>query len=126
MPRAPAPNWKLRTQPVLDDYVWASINAVNGVYDSETGHYGKLVYSGCETEERALEINRALNRSASYMHTHKQADVGMNSRVKRASDGTWEVEFAAVSKAHARAYVIQKYGSDRSKWPYDPRKKYGK
>ena len=121
MPRAPAPNWKLRKQPIMDDYVRASIDAVNGIHDPETGHFGRLVYTGIETRDRAAEIKQALFRSAYYMHTHKQADVSMSAEVKKQEDGTFNVEYVAINKAHARAAVIAKYGEDRSKWAYDPR-----
>jgi hypothetical protein len=103
--------------------VQASIDAVSGVHDSETGWYGTLHYTGCETRERAKEISDALFRCAYYMHTHKGPSVGMNTKIARADDGTYTVEFRATDKAFARAAVVAKYGEDRSKWPYDPRKK---
>ena len=123
MPRAGPPSWKLRKEPILDNYVQASIDAVNGIHDPDTGHYGTLVYAGIETRERALEIKQSLFRCAYYMHSHKIADVSMSAEIKKAKDGTFNVEFRAINKQHARAYLLATKGEDRSKWAYDPRKK---
>jgi hypothetical protein len=123
MPRSPAPNWRQRKQPVLDQYIKASIDAAGGKYDPDTGWYGTLHYTGCGTRDRAKEIVQALHRSAYYMCTHNIADVGANCKIIKARDGTYTVEFRASNKAHARAAVIAKYGEDRSKWPYNPRAK---
>jgi hypothetical protein len=110
----------------MDDYIWASINAANGVYDPDTGFYEWLVYSGCPTKERAQEIHDALRRCAYYMFSHKQADIGMHAVIEQAKDGTYNVGFCAVNKAHTYLYMIEKHGPDKSKWPYDPRKKESK
>jgi hypothetical protein len=47
----------------------------------------------------------------------------MSAKIVKAKDGTWSVEFRAINKAHAKAYVLAKYGADRSQWPYDPRRR---
>ena len=62
MPRAPAPQWHRRKEPVLDHYLQASVDQCGGQYD-ENGHYALLVYSGCETRDRAKEISQALYRA---------------------------------------------------------------
>lgn len=107
----------------MDEYILASINSVGGVHHPETGYYGTLHYTGCESRDRAKEIVQALFRSASYMHRNKLADVSMSATVHPAEDGTYFVKFAAINKAHARAYVVNHYGTDRSKWAYDPRRR---
>lgn len=116
MPRGPAPEWKRRKEPILDDHLRASIDAVGGVHDPETGWYGTLHHTGCETRERAKEIVQALFRAARYVQCSVAATV------HPADDGTFYVEFKAINKAHARAYIVNKHGTDRSKWPYDPRR----
>jgi hypothetical protein len=121
MPRSPAPQWKLRKQPIVDHLVQASIDAVGGICDPDTGHFGRLVYAGCESAERAQEIHQALFRCAYYMHTHKIADVSMSAKVKPQKDGTYNVEYVAINKAHARMYQVNTKGQDRNKWAYNPR-----
>jgi len=116
VPRGPAPQWKRRKEPILDDYLKASVDQVNGAHD-ERGWYGLLVYAGCENYERAKEIKRALYRSG--LHT----GYSVWAEIVKAGDGTWQVHFRAISKKHARAYVVNKHGTDRSQWPYDPRRK---
>jgi hypothetical protein len=122
MPRSPAPQWKKRQEPIVDDLIHASVQQANGVHD-ENGHFATLVYAGCPTYERAKEINDALYRCAQYLHRHKILDIGMKAEIKKQADGTFNVEFRACDKSFARAYVLATYGEDRSKWPYDPRKK---
>jgi hypothetical protein len=116
MARAPAPQWRRRKEPILDDCVLASTRAVES-FCPETGHYGILRYVGCETPERASEIVQALYRSARHL------GVSVTATVLPADDGTFCVEFRAIDKAHARAYVLKTHGTDRSQWPYDPRKR---
>ena len=100
-------------QPVLDDHVLASVSSVAS-YDPETGHYGECRYTGCASRDRAKEIVQGLHRAA------KRQEVSMAARIEPGEDGTFDVVYSAVNKAHARAYVLAKYGSDRSKWPYSP------
>lgn len=111
----PRNNIKVRLkEPIMDEHVRASVAAVEA-FDPETGHYGTLHYVGCPTKERAAEIKQGLFRAA------KRIGVSMSATVVKAGDGTWTVEFRAIDKAKAREHVLAKYGSDRSKWPYDPR-----
>lgn len=117
MPRGGPPEWRRLKPPVLDDYIAASINAAGGVCDETTGHFAVLHYVGCADLDRAKEIVRALHRAAN------RQKVSMSATVHPADDGTFYVKFKAISKAHARAYVLAKYGPDRSQWPYDPRRK---
>jgi hypothetical protein len=105
-------------QPILDDHVLASVNCTDGAYDTETGHYGEIRYVGCASRDRAKEIVQGLHRAA------KRQEVSMAARIESAGvdeePGTFTVIYSAVNKQHARAYVLAKYGSDRSKWPYSP------
>lgn len=117
MPRGPAPQWTKRLEPILDDHLRASIDAADGSYDPETGHYATLLYTGCATRERAKEIVRALYRSARHMK------VSVSATVLPADDGSFTVQFVAIDKSFARKYVLEKYGTDRGAWPYNPRRK---
>lgn len=124
MPRGPAPGWRRRKEPVLDDHVMASVNQAGGLgqHHPQTGHYATLIIRGIDTRDEADEWSRALYRSAHYLARNKIADVSMSAKIRR--DGTkWLIEFRATDKTHARAYMLQKYGADRSKWPYDPRRR---
>lgn len=112
MPRGPAPY--RRKEPIMDTHIRASIAQANGSPDPETGFYATLHYAGIETEERAKEIRRALFRSARHEGVSVKADV------HQADDGTYFVPFTAISKQHARAYVVNTYGTDRGGWAYDP------
>lgn len=116
-PRGQAPEWKRRKEPILDEYLQASIDHAGGVFHPETGHYAELIYAGCPTRERANEIKQALYRSAYHMK------VSLAATVTPAKDGTFSVTFKAIDKVHAKAYILAKHGTDRSKWPYDPRRR---
>jgi hypothetical protein len=115
MPRGAAPPWRARKEPILDNHLHASVTQAGGVHD-ERGHYAELVYAGCESRERAKEIVRALHRSAYHL------GVSVTAKPEKSGD-TWSVRYKAINKEHAKAYVLGTYGSDRSKWPYDPRRK---
>lgn len=112
MPRGPAPAWRGRKEPLLDSYILASVSA--SPVNPDNGHYGELVYAGCETRERAEEIKRALFRAA------KRQGYSVTAKVEKRLR-TFRVRFTAIDKAAARRHVIEKYGTDRSLWPYNPR-----
>lgn len=124
MPRGPAPAWRARKQPVLDDWIMASVNQAGGLgkHHPETGHYGELVIRDLADREEAGEWKAALYRCALYMCRNGIADVGMHAEIERDGDG-WLIRYKAVDKTHARAHVMAKYGKDRTKWPYDPRRR---
>ena len=116
MPRGSAPEWKRRKEPILDHYIQALLDRANNQTD-EHGCYGTLVYAGCQDFSSADEIRKALYRSACHMK------VSLSYKIKKADDGTWNVEFSCYPKAVGKAHVVNHYGEDRSKWAYDPRKK---
>lgn len=118
MPRSPAPPWRRLKEPIMDDHVRASVQAVNGKPDSETGFYGTLVIAGIATRERANELRQGLFRAA------LRQKVSMNVEpFSQADDGTFVLTFRAINKEFARAYLVKVYGPDRARWPYDPRRK---
>lgn len=124
MPRGPAPAWRARKQPVVDDWVLASVNEAGGPgkHDPVTGHYARLVIRGLADRGEAEEWRRALYRCAHYLTRAGVADVGVSAVIKRAGSG-YLIEYHAVDKTLARKHVMDKYGPDRSKWPYDPRRR---
>lgn len=108
----------------MDDYIFASINQVGGLgkHHPVTGHYGELVIRGLATREEADEYQRALFRCAHHLNRHGIAPVSMSAKVERNAE-TWQVRFKAIDKTLARQHVLERYGPDRSKWPYDPRQR---
>lgn len=115
MPRSAAPPWRRRREPVLDHLLHASVAQVNGVHHPETGHYGELVYTGIENRERAVEIKRALFRAG------KHTGHSVSAKVEKTGE-EYQVRFKAIDKTKAKEYVLTRYGPDRSKWPYSPRR----
>lgn len=124
MPRGPAPAWRRRKEPVLDTHVLASVQQSGGIgRHNDAGHYATLWIRGLASREEADEWKRALHRSARYLDRTRAAPVGVSTRIHRVGNGQYEIEFKAIDKTHARKYMLDTYGPDRSKWPYDPRRK---
>jgi hypothetical protein len=126
MPRGPAPEWSRRKEPITDPHILASIEQAGGLgkHDPTTGHYAELVLRGIATREEAAEWRRSLFRCAHYLNRSGTAPVSMNAKIERDGNG-YLIRFKAVDKVLAKAHVLAKYGSDRSKWPYDPRRRGG-
>ncbi len=124
MPRGQGPAWRARKPPVLDDWLMASVERAGGLgrHHPETGHYGELVIA-CADVTEAREHSRALYRCARYLSKWRIADVGVSVDRPKKKNGKWIITFRAVDKTLARNHVMQKYGNDRSKWPYDPRRR---
>lgn len=126
MPRGPAPAWRARKEPVLDSWILASVAQAGGFgkHHPATGHYSTLVITGLASADEAAEYKRALHRCAFYLHRTGQAAISMSAdRPARQPDGTYSISFRAVDKTYARQAVLARYGNDRSKWPYDPRRR---
>lgn len=112
MPRSAAPPWKRRLEPILDHLIHESVSQASGTADDK-GRYRELHYTGCDTRERAHEIKKALYRSRRY------TGLSVHAHIER--DGKkWKVVFFAVDPVAAKRYMLDHYGSDRSKWPYSP------
>ena len=126
MPRSPVPEWRKRKEPILDHYVLASIEQAGGLgkHDPVSGHYGTLLVRELADREEAAEYVRALNRAALHLRRYQVADVGMSG-----PDGThgaegYQIRFRADRQDRSpRQHVLRRYGPDRSKWPYDPRRR---
>jgi hypothetical protein len=126
MPRGPAPGWRKRKDPVTDDYILASVNQAGGPgkHDPATGHYGELLIEDLASKEEAIEYRNSLFRCALWLHRNGVAEISMSAKIERAGK-QYRIRFAAVDKTWARQHVLSKYGPDRSKWPYDPRRRGG-
>jgi hypothetical protein len=87
------------------------------------GYYTELVITGIKTRERAALIKQGLFNAARCLK------VSMCASIEAASNG-YQVRYKAISKKHARAYILSKYGPDRETWEaqggYNPRKKASK
>lgn len=114
MPRGPAPGWRARKPPLLDAHILASVNAAE--MNAENGFHGELLYTGCKTKERADEVKRALYRAA------KRQGYSVTAKVEK-HGAEFQVRFTAINKEAARRFVVEKYGPDRTAWPYNPRKR---
>jgi len=133
MPRGPAPAWRARKPPVVDGWILASVNQAGGLgkHHPQTGHYATLVIRGLADRDEAAEWHRALYRCAHWLNRTGQAPVSMSAKIQKharpckESDCAYHIEFRAVDKTLARKHVLEKYGPDRSKWPYDPRRRGG-
>lgn len=108
-------------QPDMAEYVQASVDSVPA-FDPATGRYATLRYVGIESEQRARELVQGLHRAATRFgySLHTNAPSAKVSWPANAEDGTWFIEYTCIDKACARAFVLAKYGADRSKWAYSP------
>lgn len=118
MPKGPPPAWS-RRDCRFDHLVVAGLNQ----------GYGKvLVYSGIESEERAHDIRRGIYRCAK--HRGVSADAGRRevagsddaTGVSRVADGTFILRFRLFDKRAARKSHIERNGTDRQQWAYNPRR----
>ena len=118
MPRSAAPNWRARKEPVLDEYIRASIRQADGKCHPDTGHYAPLVIQGLPTRDEAREVVRALHRSSYWLHKNTDLNCSVSAKPVKNLDGSYRVDFFAINKDHTYRYMIEKYGPDPEKWPY--------
>lgn len=109
MGRLPIHAMQQRKPPILDHFIQASIDGGR----DEAGHYKELIYAGVEDQDRAVEIRRALFRSAKHLKVALKADV-------ETVAGVHQIRYRAIDKAVARAYVTQKAKGDPSQLDYNP------
>jgi len=116
--KAPPPAWN-RRDCRFDHLVQAAI----------AKGYGKvLIYSGIEDITRADDIRRGVYRCA--RHRGLTADAGPGAGRLATGDDmgirktgrTYELRFRMWTKSQGKKRLLDKYGTDRSKWPYDPRR----
>lgn len=117
MAAGPQRPWRAQKEPLLDGHIQASISRGK---DPVTLHFAELVEDELHpgqamTAEHAAEFKQALYRAA------RRQGVALVTTIERRPDGSHQVRFKAVDKSAARAYMIAKYGPDRTQWPYNPR-----
>lgn len=103
----------------MDHLVQAAVDA---------GYGTVLVYRGIDDIERAQAVRRGVYRCS--RHRGIAADAGTVALadgedvmgLRRESDGTYSLSYRVWTKQQARKSHLQRHGSDRSAWPYDPRK----
>lgn len=106
-----------RKQPVLDNWIKHSVSQAKAVHDDD-GHYAWLIIGDLRDRPEAREYVRALHRAARRLHTTGVLHVGARAEIERDAKGGYRVRFAAVDKDIARRKVAEKYGPDKTKWPY--------
>ena len=126
MPRGPAPTWRARKEPVTDDYLLAAVSQAGGPgnHHPKTGLYSTLIIRGLKDRDEADEYSRSLFRCALWLTRNRNADISVTTKIKKSGDG-YLIEFGVYNKTHARAHIMAKHGTDRNKWPYDPRRRGG-
>ena len=69
MARGPAPTWRVRKEPISDDYLLAVITQAGGPgkHDPDTGLYGTLVIRGLKDRDEAKEWDLSLYRCALWL-----------------------------------------------------------
>lgn len=118
MPKGPPPQWR-RRDCSFDHLVSAAVDA---------GWGQVLVYGGIEEIERAQAIRRGIYRCA--RHREISADAGTvalaaeddQMGLRRERDGTYTLKYRVWTRSQARKAHLQRFGPDRSAWPYDPRR----
>lgn len=98
----------------------------------EKGEKKPITYTGIETPERAKDIKNGIYRCArhrgisvwvEWKHSGRVSTTTADWPPDKEADGTYTLTYAVVSKAAARKRHIEKYGTDRANWPYNPRQK---
>jgi hypothetical protein len=79
------------------------------------GHGNELTITGVPGGQRAAEIRRGLFNAA------RMRTVSVHVKVTKQRNGTYTITYATHDKGEARGYVLARYGTDRTAWPYNPR-----
>ena len=117
MPRGPERPWRAQKGPLLDAHIQASIAQGQ---DPATLHYGELIEDEFAPGQ-ALNAHLATEFKSALYRAARRQGVSLVATIEQLPGGRHQIRFRAVDKAAARAYMIQRYGPDRSKWPYNPR-----
>lgn len=118
MAKGPPPPWA-RRDCRFDHLVAAAIGQ---------GHGTTVIYKGLASLERADDVRRGIYRCAK--HRGVSADAGPAGTLVtdpqlmgiRKTGKTFELRFRVWPKTTARKRHLARYGPDRQKWPYNPRR----
>lgn len=111
MPRGKARPWR-----ALAPHTAKMMPVVQTVLD-QVGYEREAVWKGCETYDDALQAQRGVYNSANHLGVSAQC------RIEDAGDGTHRVVFRLFDKRKARVSHVQRNGTDRTRWAYNPRAK---
>jgi len=120
MPKAPPPPWTQRDCR-FDYLVSAAV---------QLGPGQEVTMAGIETTERAWDIRKGVYRCAGHqsisawvkwLHGGEWTTKTAMWPPDRQPDGTYTLVYAVIDKTTARKRHIAVYGTDRTKWPYNPR-----
>ena len=119
MGKGPPPAWN-RRDCRFDHLVAAAISKGYGVI---------LKYTGIEDLDRAHDIRRGIYRCAK--HRGLTADAGPSGQLVddaeqmgvRKIRGKYELWYRIWDKRTGRKRHLERHGTDRSAWPYDPRRR---
>jgi hypothetical protein len=111
-------------EPVVDDYLMAAVTKAGGLdkHHPVTGLYQTLVLRDLKDREEADEWRKALYRCAHWMSRNGVAPVSVSVKIERDGQG-YLIRYSVYHKVMARLHILNKHGKDRSKWPYDPRRR---
>lgn len=109
MPRGPAPAWTKAAPHTEEARPYVHAAYLQGL---ET----EVHWTGIATKERAMMLRRGLF-NASRLH---RPQVSVSAAIEKDGSG-WKIRFTLHDKRVAKAYIVNKHGSDRSQWPYNPR-----
>lgn len=110
MPRGPARPWR-----ALAPHTREMLPVVQTSLD-QVGYERELVWEGCSDSDRALQVQRGIYNAASHLGISAQC------RIEKTGQ-TYRVVFRLFDKRKARASHVQRNGTDRTKWAYNPRAK---
>lgn len=92
----------------------------------QSGYGTEMVYKGIASWERADELRRGIYRCAS--HRGISAEAGPSRLTDPPAMGisktgrTYTLRYRVWTKRAARRSHLDRYGADRTAWPYDPRR----
>jgi len=111
MPRGPAPSWTNAAEHTK----WAR-RYVEAAF-RQLGYGAQMTIPGIPNRDRAVLCRRGLHNAA---RLHKP-QLSVSTEIEPDGNGAWRIKFVLHDKKAARAYIVQKHGPDRQRWPYNPR-----
>lgn len=85
--------------------------------------YAALKY-GYDVELPITEVSagEVLDFRRGLFNAAKHTGVSLHCNAKKQPDGTYTLVYAVHKKSVGRAYHLKKNGTDRTQWPYNPRR----
>ena len=95
MPRGPAPAWRVRKEPISDNYLLAAIAQAGGPgkHDATTGLYATLVVRGFKDRDEAKAWDLSLYRCALWLTRNRNADISVSTKIEHDASG-YSVRFS--------------------------------